>query len=188
MFVDADAPLEITDPLLVTIANVLGDPSTIVRIRQGVYMTPLNHHLAQGLAFEDKYPEFPNGSDLEPYGVADSVNQFLDRFSDEIEADPRPLFVTFTKIARETQSPTGGWRWHKWGTYLGEKDPQEEYLYDEPDIESVVVFHLFCKPNHPSLEDLRYAVSQVRGVGPADDGLASLAARVRAQETDEQSQ
>ena len=33
-----------------------------------------------------------------------------------------------------------GWRWHKWGPYIGTQDPQCEYLADEPEIKEVFVY------------------------------------------------
>ena len=37
----------------------------------------------------------------------------------------------------------GGWRWRKWGPYIGVKTPTTEYLDDEPEIDSVLVYHLY---------------------------------------------
>lgn len=54
-------------------------------------------------------------------------------------ADPRLLGVFFTPMVRAEQSPEGGWRWHKWGEYIGDHTPTAEYLYDEPEIERVYV-------------------------------------------------
>lgn len=56
--------------------------------------------------------DFPGG--WEPYGVCDSPEQFARRF---------PKYkgnVWFTVVKRVDQPEEGGWRWRKWGDYVGE--------------------------------------------------------------------
>lgn len=71
------------------------------------------------------------------YGVCDNASQILDNF--DIADDS---VVLMTPIFKEHQPDHGGWRWHKWGHYYGVQNPQCEYLFDEPDIEMVYVFHI----------------------------------------------
>ena len=79
---------------------------------------------------------------LNAYGVCDSIDQLLGLY--DFEADPRKFCISFCKIRKEDQSDCGGWRWHKWGPYVGEQTPSGcEYLYDEPVIESVMVYHIY---------------------------------------------
>lgn len=78
---------------------------------------------------------------LGSFGVCDTPEQLLSMY--DFDADPRRFFITFTEMRKDEQSDWGGWRWHKWGEYLGTQDPQCEYLYDEPVIESVYVFHIY---------------------------------------------
>ena len=80
-------------------------------------------------------------TELYHYGVCDDVAQLLSLY--DFEADPRKMVILFTEMRREDQSREGGWRWHKWGPYVGLKNPQYEYLHDEHDIESVMVFHIY---------------------------------------------
>jgi hypothetical protein len=76
------------------------------------------------------------------YGVADTPEQVIAYYQKEI-ADPEKRYVIgLTEVRRENQSPRGGWRWHKWGEYIGTREPTREYLYDEPEIESVYCFHI----------------------------------------------
>lgn len=78
------------------------------------------------------------------YGVCDSEEQFMERFCDELDQDPRPFCVTLCTLFKKDQPKEYGWRWHKWGTYLGDKNPQCEYLADEgPDITQVTLFHIY---------------------------------------------
>lgn len=76
------------------------------------------------------------------YGVCDSVRQVLDKVKPLY--DPKREFVVlFTPVMRHNQSSEGGWRWHKWGEYIGNKDSQCEYLYDEPNIDGVLIYHIY---------------------------------------------
>lgn len=73
------------------------------------------------------------------YGVCDYPEQVVGKFP-IIDSDPRPFIIEFGHI---TKANDGGWRWHKHGTYIGERDPQYEYLADEPDIDEVWCFHIY---------------------------------------------
>ncbi len=74
------------------------------------------------------------------FGLCDSPEQFYGKFRAKLEADPRTLYVTFTHIPKETpeevEENKGGFRPHKWGEYVGEKNPpMEEYLAWESGFE-----------------------------------------------------
>lgn len=51
--------------------------------------------------------------------------------------------LPFVKMERCEQYPEGGWRWHKWGPYIGVQNPQCEYLYDEKNIDVVYTYHIY---------------------------------------------
>lgn len=80
---------------------------------------------------------------VECYGVADNIEQIKEFYKEQIAADA-PIVISVTEISKENQPEDGGWRWHKWGQYIGVKEPQCEYLYDEPEIDSVYVFHVYA--------------------------------------------
>ena len=106
----------------------LKEPSWVLN----AFDTPLDEYLK---ALEDenrKYPVWPNA-------VVDYESQIFEKWP-WIEADPNLYVLSLTTILKADQEPAGGWRWHKWGDYLGDKDPQHEYLYDEgPEITQAVV-------------------------------------------------
>lgn len=115
-------------------------------VEPGVFVGPLNMNyllkkieVKRDLSNEAGWYIFPG---LPFYGVHDSPEAFLEQFGDRLRADPRTFVVLFTWMRKSEQPPDGGWRWHKWGEYLGKHDPQHEYLYDEPDIDAVVVFKI----------------------------------------------
>lgn len=77
------------------------------------------------------------------YGVCDSPEQFMERFAARMDAHHRKWVVSFVVVRKEDQESRGGWRWHKWGPYIGTAEPQCEYLYDEPVITSATTFHAY---------------------------------------------
>lgn len=76
------------------------------------------------------------------YGVCDRWEQVPARWP-QLLTDPRAFVLTVGTVRKADQPPHDGWRWHKWGTYIGFQDPQCEYLVDEPDIDEVVLFSVF---------------------------------------------
>jgi hypothetical protein len=73
------------------------------------------------------------------YGVADSYEQVLKRYP-RLITDPRKFIVTFTRVTKEH---SGDWRWEKWGPYIGDKNPRNDYLKDEDDsIMEIFVFNV----------------------------------------------
>lgn len=120
------------------------DEIPIEEPRPGVVITMLNGECmlpaGQQRPYEMSYPEGigPCGS---PYGVCDSWEQILE-MAPGLESDPRPFVVFVSEIRHEGQTSPGGWRWHKWGPYIGNHRPQHEYLADEVGIDRVFVYHI----------------------------------------------
>ena len=78
------------------------------------------------------------------FGVADDIQQVLGYYADrdpEIYKGNHVIFINTVK--RNPNAPCCGWRWHKWGKYIGTQNPQCEYLNDETDIEEVVCFSIY---------------------------------------------
>lgn len=125
------------DPILSLVAAVNGNKAMAKELRQGVY--EVGHfggsHFLRGY---DQYPDLSVG----PYGVCDSLENLLEKCP-ELEAQGRYFVVTLTKVRREDQPESGGWRWHKWGEYIGTQAPMHEYLYDDKHIDEVLVFHIY---------------------------------------------
>lgn len=84
------------------------------------------------------------------YCVCDNVDQAL-RFWKAKVADPQRAYVIALSVVRrhpENRGKGGGWRWHKWGRYIGRKRPHCEYLDDEPNISEVFVAEIFEVQEH----------------------------------------
>lgn len=102
-----------------------------------------------------------------PYGISDNASQVLDNLYHALEVyltkdstydffsrgkriykslTERPdavYFVGFTPIFNHHNGAIGGWRWHKWGTYLGKYTPKYKYLDEEKNIDYVLVWRLY---------------------------------------------
>ena len=78
---------------------------------------------------------------LTNYGVADNVDQIIDFY--KVNSTDLNICINITPIHKSSQPETGGWRWHKWGSYIGTQKSSHEYLYDEKKVELVYVFHVY---------------------------------------------
>ena len=76
------------------------------------------------------------------YGVCDYPEQVLERWP-HLRDDDTKRAITFVCLRREEQDPTGGWRYHKWGPYIGRQRPKNEYLYNDTHIDEVWTFHVY---------------------------------------------
>ena len=94
--------------------------------------------------FIDGYEEYPKLININCYGVCDNYQQILDQCPMLKDSD-RQFFITIKSVKKENQDPDGGWRWHKWGPYIGTHEITTEYLYDEPNVEEVFVYHIYEK-------------------------------------------
>ncbi len=74
------------------------------------------------------------------YGVADNIEQIKERFEPIIYLEEHQFVISFVRLQKKNETERG-WRWHKWGEYIGTQKPQCEYLYNEPEIEEVLVYH-----------------------------------------------
>lgn len=91
-----------------------------------------------------KQIEYLNGHS-EFYGVADNWEQVL-KVKKEFVKSKDKYILTFFTIEKKNEPSDGGWRWHKWGEYIGNQNPQHEYIYDEENIEKVIVYHFHLLP------------------------------------------
>lgn len=94
----------------------------------------------------DEALEYPGNNDFfNCYGVCDTPEQFIAKFGDRLKASPLTYCVGFSLIEKdpENRGKGGGWRWHKWGPYIGTGSPQCEHLDDEEGFDrGVVVYHV----------------------------------------------
>lgn len=90
-----------------------------------------------------------NPNHFKQWGVCDNVQQVLDRWGDILERDTHKYFIWFAPVFQEKENAWqgGGWRWHKWGEYIGDLEPRCEYLDDEDFPEDwqgyVLCYHIY---------------------------------------------
>lgn len=100
------------------------------------------------LTWMDRYKIFPNYEKI-IYGVADNIEQIKEYYKDEIKDTEKKYCLALTPVwqEKENKGKGGGWRWHKWGKYIGKLNPQCEYLDDEDfgdDFQYVITFTLYA--------------------------------------------
>lgn len=166
MLVDLKTATATADEEQLWVVRALGEPLTLTRHGRGLYEGGVNSHHAFADVIRDEWPFDPwpaqNATDDElrafideyrrridedgwpyaSYGVSDSLPQVVERYP-VLETDPRPLVVIGSVVRRDEQPEYGGWRWHKWGPYVGNHEPAYEYLYDEVGIDQVWVWHIY---------------------------------------------
>lgn len=130
---------EAGDPIAAMIARLNGNDGQVKRLRKGVYQ---RGDFGSSAFLAGTYDDYPEVGDLGAYGVCDSVEQLLARCP-ELESAARRFIVMVTPIRREAEPDEGGWRWHKWGEYIGTQKPEHEYLYDDKHIDEVLCFHIY---------------------------------------------
>lgn len=77
---------------------------------------------------------------IQSYGVADSIKQIKQTYKC-LEQTDRQFVCFVTPMYREHQSDSGGFRFHKFGPYIGRHNITCEYLYDQTDIDVVYLYH-----------------------------------------------
>ncbi len=127
-----------------SILSLIGQGGPTLKIQDGIYMCP---HFSFGNQIQEDhnpYPTFGDDHELGPYGVSDNVEQVLEKYKEWLQSPERKFCISFTRIVKSEQESRYGWRWHKWGDYIGTKNPQHEYLYDEDDdIQEVYCYHIY---------------------------------------------
>jgi len=123
------------DPLLM----MIGGSRMSGKLADGIYQ--ISHFGCTGYPSSD-YDQYPEIGAIHCYGVCDHYQQILDKCPLLISSN-RKFLITVTKIEKSNEPIEGGWRWHKWGEYIGEQKPQCEYLVDEPLIKEVFVYHIY---------------------------------------------
>lgn len=144
----------------------------VKELEPGIYQTGLNFQYridsftdfkaidAYGRLGQDGLPKKydPNGSmsdffenTIDPYGIADNIEQIKAHYKEQI-ASNASIVIAVTEIKKENQPEEDGWRWEKWGEYIGTKNPQSTYIHDEPEIDSVFVYHVYSVKHKAELK------------------------------------
>ena len=84
---------------------------------------------------------------LETYLTKDSTHSFFirgKRLYKFLTDNPDAVYlIRFHPVFNHHNGKANGWRWHKWGPYLGKHTPKCEYLDEEKNIDYVLLWHLY---------------------------------------------
>lgn len=138
-----DVKIEPVDSRIAMILGLVGgsgDP-TPQRIGGGMYLCT-HWNFENYTPVRERWREDPpSWLPIQEYGVCDTPEQAVQKLG--LRDLPERYVISFVRIRRDEQPADGGWRWHKWGDYIGDHEPQCEYLHDEPEIEEVYTFHVY---------------------------------------------
>lgn len=115
---------------------------------QGIYVCELNSsYKIQQLTNYKEARDFDSPLYWCSHGVSDNASQVLDYYKHLLTVygdymNNHKFVILMTPIFREDQPKSGGWRWYKWGQYIGDFESKCEYLYDEEGIDYVWVFKI----------------------------------------------
>ena len=122
------------------IAQSNGNSEVVKKLQTGVY---LRGDFGNS-NFLKEYDCYPKLKDIGSYGVCDNIENLLNKCK-ELELSDIEFVIMLTEVDKYNQPEEGGWRWHKWGEYIGSKNPKFEYLYDEEDIDIVYCYSIYEK-------------------------------------------
>ena len=108
---------------------------------KGFYLIP--HFDAYGVVRNAINKELSSDEKFFAYGVADNASNIFEKHAELGLFDSRNFIVVMTEVRRKDQPVFDGWRWDKWGEYIGNQEPKEEYIADEENIDSVFVYQIF---------------------------------------------
>lgn len=83
-----------------------------------------------------------NSSFRENFGVADNIEQVLEHYPELLESKDS-FIVIFSDVYRKDQPKSYGFRYEKFGEYIGTQDIQHEFIYDDKHIDKVIIYHIF---------------------------------------------
>lgn len=119
---------------------------TIVKIRDGVYeYWDSNDIEIPGYKSDSSFVNDEGRYTYLPYGVCDNPDQIFERderIQQYIDDPNHDFIIQMHYISKKQQPEKWGWRWHKWGRYIGEHEITCEYLYDEPIVEGVWLYSM----------------------------------------------
>lgn len=131
------------NPIPHPILAVISSGRKAARISQGIYQ---NGHWSFELEFrgrQDFTLDYPNLGEFSCYGVCDSPEQLMELLPKIVTEGPDKYVISMVNLKKADEPQDGGWRWHKWGPYIGKQEPECEYLAHEPKIEEIWTYHVY---------------------------------------------
>lgn len=105
----------------------------------GMYTGPLDMSSEESVReFQIECRKARKSFRLQIYGIADNIEQ-IKKLYEKVLDKSKDYVCLATPIVK---GENGGWRWHKWGPYIGTQKPTAEYLDEEELINQVFVYHI----------------------------------------------
>lgn len=90
------------------------------------------------------YFEAEDGFEWSISGVCDNYNQVKEKYADILNDDNKQKYIiALYKVQQKFEPQRWGWRWKKFGDYIGKHKIEKEYLYDE-DLSDINQDHIYC--------------------------------------------
>ena len=80
---------------------------------------------------------------IRAYGLCDNSEQIMHILGKVLEQDHRRWVVSVHPIFRGHEPEHDGFRFDKWGPYVGTRKFTHDYLYDCTDIDYICVWHIY---------------------------------------------
>lgn len=118
---------------------------TICKLKRGVYIATLNfdhfiNSFCKSHVIDKDFCSNNLDFSFDSFGVCDNVDQAMEYGRKRFKGIDHECVLRLYPVIKTEQHPVGGWRWRKWGDYIGTQTPTTEYIYDEPNIEMVFCF------------------------------------------------
>ena len=119
------------------------DPANFI----GIYICDINDNHQIECLTDYKVVRYNLDSPIyfKDYGVADNASQIIDYYNELLTKHydymkEKSFVILMSPIFKDIHT---GWRWHKWGRYIGKFPRQCEYLQQERGIDMVYAFHIY---------------------------------------------
>lgn len=109
-------------------------------IQDGIYETNLSSDLISNLC-NIKLEKFGHLGLKDEYGMADNYEQLLKYYPELLNGDKKHIVLT-EWLYRDDENRDSGFRYHKNGPYLGEKEIRSEYFNNDTHIDKILLFNI----------------------------------------------
>lgn len=111
-------------------------------IEDGIWITStLNFHV--NLKYCSTHSVVDNYPGNIPNFVTDDLKYINSVLKDYIQNPNEEFVISVSEIYKEDQSETDGWQYYKWGQFIGDVNPDSDYLYDSTVHDLVYCVHVY---------------------------------------------
>lgn len=86
---------------------------------------------------------YPNLGSTEPYFVTDNLDTIQKYYDEQINDPEHEYVISVTEVKKQDQPEDDGWRYHKWGQFIGDVEPDSEYIYDSNVHDVAYCVHIY---------------------------------------------